>query len=137
DEDADGRKPSAVLAADVHAATALFEFGNLFQWDVQAIGSINQYFFKMCQAAFGFGEADNDAEMLFSLPKFGCRFARQPNFNHILDIPYIQAVPGGTLTIDFDNGLRNFPRAINHGGLNTTDIGYGAEHFSSFGTKGR
>ena len=103
--------------------------GWAFQRDVQAVRRVHEHFFQVGQAALPFGQAHDDAEMLFAFPQFGGGLAGQSGFDDILDVADVQAVAGGGFAVNFDDGLRHFARAINAGGIHAPHVRDGGAHF--------
>src|ERR1051326_8975088 len=102
DENTDSGEPSSVFTADVHAAGDLFESGNLFERDVQAIWRIDQHFLQIGKAALAFRQTHYDAEMLLALPQFGRSLPRQPGLDDIFNISNVQSISRRAVPIDLD-----------------------------------
>src|SRR5712671_5585216 len=96
---------------------------------MQAGGSIDQNVFKVENAAFGFRQADNDAEVFLSFPKFRCDSATEAGFNDVLNVGNVEAVTSGALAVDGDVGLRNFAHAIDEGTSHASNRANGLENF--------
>src|SRR5690349_5766401 len=86
----------------------------------------------MSQATLLFGQAHDDAEMLFTFPEFSRGFSGKADLNDIFDIANIQAVSRGAFAIDFDKGLGHFAGAVDGASLNARHIGDGFEDLGSF-----
>src|SRR6266705_1025343 len=114
DKNADSGQARAVLAADIHTAAGFLERGDLFEGDVETVRSVHEDFFEVGQAALAFGQAHDDAEVFLAFPQLRRRFARQSDFDHILDVANVQAVAGGAIPVNLDEGLRHFANSIIH-----------------------
>ena len=117
-ENANGHHAFAVLAADVHGATADVEGGHLVQRDVHSLRGVHEHVLQIGQPSLCFRQSHDDAEMLFSLPQFRRRLAAQTGLDHIFDVRNVEAVAGGAVPVNFDERLRHLARPINEGAGN-------------------
>src|SRR5439155_4118860 len=126
-EDGDGLDAHAELAADVHAAAAGTEGGNLFQRDVKAARGVHEDLSNVGQFAFSFLEPHDHAEMFLSFPQFGGGPAAKSGLNHVLDVQYVKPIAGGAGPIDFDLQLRYLAAAVNKSPRHSSHWGNGVQ----------